>query len=203
MPRGHRRRFLPLILLAVWLMVGLAACGQVGLANSATATPPATATGSPPASPVPLTPSPNPADITPGRYLDDRSDPVQVLRSYYNAVNRKEYLRAYAYWQTTAALPPFPQFAQGYAQTQAVTLTTGTVVSDPGAGQLHYAVPVTVQATLAGGGVQLFAGCYRLHLTQPALQERPPFQPLGITAADIQPVADAAAAAVRMARGCP
>jgi hypothetical protein len=42
-----------------------------------------------------------------------------------------------------------------------------------------------------------------LQLTQPALQEQPPFQPLGIVGADIQQVADDAAAVARLARGCP
>ncbi len=31
-------------------------------------------------------------------YLDDRSTPIQVLKSYYNAINRQEYVRAYSYW---------------------------------------------------------------------------------------------------------
>ena len=30
-------------------------------------------------------------------YLDNRSDPVAVLQSLYNAVNRREYARAYGY----------------------------------------------------------------------------------------------------------
>jgi hypothetical protein len=152
-------------------------------------------------------PQPAPTPVpppTPGAtYLDDRSDPVQVIRSLYNAINRKEYARAYSYWQATDQVPPFDQFAQGYAQTQAVQLTTGAVVDDPGAGQLNYRVPAAIAATVTGGTTQYFAGCYRLHLTQPALQEQPPYQPLGITGAEIQPVADAAAAAARVAAGCP
>ncbi|MCC6629578.1 MAG: hypothetical protein IT340_19540 [Chloroflexi bacterium] len=51
--------------------------------------------------PVPPPAPTDPADIGPARYLDDRSDPVQVVRSLYNAVSRREYARAYAYWQAT------------------------------------------------------------------------------------------------------
>jgi hypothetical protein len=152
--------------------------------------------------PVPPSPTPDPADVSAARYLDDRSDPVQVVRSLYNAINRKEFARAYAYWQATDALPPFAAFEQGYAQTQSVQLTTGAAVGDPGAGQLNYAAPVAIASTMTDGSVQQYAGCYRLHLTQPALQEQPPYQPLGIVGADIQRVANAAAAAARLAQGC-
>jgi hypothetical protein len=155
-----------------------------------------------PTTPVSPPAPPDAADIGAARYLDDRSDAVQVIRSLYNAINRQEYARAYAYWQATDQVPAFDQFAQGYSQTRSVQLMTGPVAGDPGAGQLNYAVPVAVAATMADGTTQVFAGCYRLHLTQPALQEQPPYQPLGIVGADIQPVVDAAAGSARVAQGC-
>ena len=98
--------------------------------------------------PIQVTPVPDPNDITAARYLDDRTDAVQVMRSLFNAVNRHEYLRAYSYWEPTAqGLPTYDQFAQGYMDTQAVTLTVGTVSEDAGAGQRYWTVPVTLLST--------------------------------------------------------
>jgi len=138
--------------------------------------------------PIPTT---NPSDITPNNYLDDRSDAVQVLRSLFNAVNRKEYARAYSYWENAGSNPqvqPFNQFAQGYAQTAAVQLLTGQVKSDAGAGQLFYTVPVVLTAQTTAGANQTFSGCYTLHMSQPAVQATPPFKPLAIRSAGIQVV---------------
>src|SRR2546427_10242 len=51
---------------------------------------------------------------------DNRASPIDLLASFYNAVNRQEYARAYGYWET----PPssYDQFAAGYANTAAVQL---------------------------------------------------------------------------------
>ena len=68
--------------------------------------------------PIPPTPSPAPDDISAPRYLDDRSDAVSALRSLFNAINRKEYVRAYSYWEAGAqGLPSFDRFQTGYADT--------------------------------------------------------------------------------------
>ena len=118
-------------------------------------------------------------------YLDNRSDPASVLRSFYNAINRQEYARAYGYWQDQSTLPPFASFTAGYSTTLAVTLQTGQVQSDAGAGQRNYRVPVLITAQQQDGSAQTFAGCYSLHLALPDAQE-PPFRPLGISAAQIK-----------------
>lgn len=31
-------------------------------------------------------------------FLDNHSSPLKIFKSYYNAINRKEYVRAYYYW---------------------------------------------------------------------------------------------------------
>jgi len=115
----------------------------------------------------------------PTDYIDDRSSADSVLRSYINAINLREYVRAYSYWQAGAAqVPAFEQFQQGYANTQSVELSTGPVTEDAGAGQIYYAVPVTLLTTLKDGQVQTFVGCYRLHLGErkrPGALSRPDF----------------------------
>ena len=108
-------------------------------------------------------------------------------------------------WEPSAAatqLSPFAQFEQGYTSTASVDLTLGTVASDAGAGQLHYTVPFVLKATTADGATQTFAGCYTLHLAQPAIQGTPPFQPLAITGATVQQVANDANPATLLAQGC-
>jgi hypothetical protein len=155
---------------------------------------------------APVTPTPDPASIDASRYLDDRSDPVQVVRSLFNAINRKEYVRAYSYWQNPAnnrnQPPPFDQFQQGYQQTATVQLIAGAVTSDAGAGQLYYKLPVTLLAQTTAGVQQTYVGCYQLHLSQPAVQAAPPFVPLGIVSAQIQQVANNADTSALMNQAC-
>lgn len=158
--------------------------------------------GTPQAAPATPAPTFAPGDIRVDRYLDDRSDPVAVLSSFYNAINRKEYLRAYSYWQSGSQLRPYAQFRQGYADTASVQLATGTVQSDVGAGQLYYKVPVTLVAQTTRGVTQTFVGCYTLHLGRPEIQTAPPFQPMGITAATIKQVANSADTAALMDQAC-
>jgi hypothetical protein len=63
-------------------------------------------------------------------------------------------------------------------------------------------VPVTLRVETTGGETQTFVGCYALHLSNPGIQVDPPFVPLGIRAADIQPVATGADPAALMANAC-
>src|SRR5205085_8770763 len=96
-------------------------------------------------------------------YFDNRSNAVVALQSYFNAINRREYARAYSYWESASAAGPFAQFQAGYADTQSVLLTTGTVTGDAGAGQRYYTVPVVLQVGTTGGP-RTYAGCYVLHI---------------------------------------
>lgn len=148
---------------------------------------------------------PTPTAIDRGQYVDDRSTPATLLQSLFNAVNRREFARAYGYWDARSAtgLPPFDQYQQGYAQTDVVTLTTGAVASDVGAGQLNYRIAAGLSVTTAGGGAQRFVGCYTLHLSQPSVQATPPFQPLAIRQADVREVDPATDLAALLPGACP
>lgn len=144
----------------------------------------------------------NTGDISGSNYLDDRSDAILVLRSLFNAINRHEYLRAYSYWQDTTQLPSFDQFQKGYENTASVDLTTGTVASDAGAGQIYYSVPVVLKSRTTTGQQQTFSGCYSLHLAQPAIQAAPPFEPLGIRSGNLSQAANNANTANLLANAC-
>jgi hypothetical protein len=139
-------------------------------------------------------------------YLDDRSTAESVINSYVDAINRREYSRAYSYWEPDAAareLPSFDEFAAGYADTESVDLTIGDVGTGVGAGQIYFTVPVTLVATQSDSSTQTFVGCYTLHIGRPQIQAVPPFGPLAIQRADIQQVDNDADTATLMAQACP
>jgi|GEM_PF-579122 len=162
--------------------------------------------GSPGGQPVPPTPTYDPAYIGPDRYLDNRSGPVELLRSLFNAINSKQYDRAFSYWSSPAGSPggppPYAQFKQGYQDTASVQLKTGTVAPGAAAGNLYYSVPVTLIAKTTANATQTFVGCYVLHLAQPNIQGAPPFQALGIQSGRVQQVPNNADTASLMAMVC-
>jgi hypothetical protein len=91
-----------------------------------------------------------------------QDSPVEVLASFYNAINRQEYQRAYGYWE--APPNPYDRFAQGYADTVSVQLIVQPpTFIDAGAGNLHAAIPTVLIATKPDGSRQSFVGCYTTH----------------------------------------
>ncbi len=160
--------------------------------------------GNPPGLPARPTRVSNVDDVSDARYLDDRSTPEEVLRSLFNAINRREYDRAYSYWETGAQqLPPYDQFRQGYTTTASVRVTMGKTIGAIGAGQLYFRVPVTLIAQTTDQQSQTFVGCYELHLAQPVIQDAPPFHPMAIRSAAVQPLKNGANEAELMAQACP
>lgn len=90
---------------------------------------------------------------------DDRNDPVATLSSFYNAINSKDYRRAFGYWES----PPssFEQFARGFADTDRVRLLVEPPARlDGAAGSLYAEIATVVVATTRSGGERIFAGCY-------------------------------------------
>jgi hypothetical protein len=90
---------------------------------------------------------------------------VQVIRNYYDAINRKDYDRAYVDWEQNgkASQQSFEQFKQGFANTASVTVELGTPGRiDAAAGSLYIETPVTIAATTVSGAREQFAGYYIL-----------------------------------------
>ena len=117
-------------------------------------------------------------------YFDNRSDAVSVLISYFNAIDRREYDRAYSYWETNSQVGSYAAFVAGFASTQSIVVTTGQVGGSAGAGQRYFVVPVTLQASTTSGA-QTFVGCYVEHLALPELQQSVPFHGLSLSSATI------------------
>jgi hypothetical protein len=91
---------------------------------------------------------------------EERTDPVGLVKSFYNAVNRKEYRRAYDYMQLGTEMPEYDAFAAGYADTRAVSLITGEPGMDAAAGSVYSPVPVVLVAVHNDGSLHKFWGCY-------------------------------------------
>lgn len=141
-------------------------------------------------------------NLGPENYIDNRSGAVEVVSSLFNAINRKEYVRAYSYWQDTAAVGNYTDYADGFADTGLISATFGAVLSDAGAGQYYYQVPVTQTVQTISGSTQVFVGCYTLHLANPGMQAVMPFEPLGITTGKFALVANGLDTASLMERAC-
>ncbi len=104
--------------------------------------------------------------------------PEQALKSYYNAINRKEYERAYGYFQGAPnppanVAPPYQQFVAGYADTASVALAVGKASVDAGAGNIYATVPVVITAKRTDGSTVLFSGCYTLHHINKGISSNP------------------------------
>lgn len=111
-------------------------------------------------------------------YYDDRTNPETLIRSLYNAINRKEFARAFSYFERQPA-PSFEAYAAGFADTEHVEVVTGIARSDAGAGSIYYTLPVAIEARKVDGSHRRYAGCYTFHLLQPAAQAFP-YRPLSI-----------------------
>ncbi|WP_104662405.1 hypothetical protein [Ensifer adhaerens] len=120
-------------------------------------------------------------------YVDDRSDGAALVRSLYNAVNRKEYARAYGYFGDKKPVGGFKSFTSGYERTVSVEVKVGKVKTEAGAGSIYSAVPVAVKSVEKRGRVRFFAGCYVTRIINPSLQV-PPFTPYQIEAARLREV---------------
>ena len=118
-------------------------------------------------------------------YLDDRSTPEAVIQSYYNAINRSEYARAYSYFGKDEAPESYDTWEVGYSDTHRVDVTTGTAMEEGAAGSIFYSVPVLLIVESTEEQHSLFNGCYQLRLAQPAIQGVP-FEPMHIESAKLQ-----------------
>jgi len=139
----------------------------------------------------PFPASANSLSIDKNNFVDNRSGPIETVSSLLNSLNLKQYVRAYSYYQNAATYPgPYDPYAAGYSNTDTITVTFGTVISEGAAGSLYYKVPLAEMVLTTSSTRQTYVGCYTLRLGQPANQTTPPFQPMGITAGKFNQVAN-------------
>ena len=135
-------------------------------------------------------------------YLDDRSSAQAILNSYYNAINRKEYARAWTYWGENSEVEPYETFKKGFGNTKNVDLRTGETINEGAAGSTYSTVRTGLSVTNEDGTKEFFEGCYTTHLSQPVIQDTVPFKPLSIREAKMTKVADEAAVIAAMSKPC-
>ena len=93
------------------------------------------------------------------RPRDDRDDPVAALGSYFEAINSRNYRRAYRYWESPTT--SYDEFVRGFADTNRVRLLVEPPPRVEGAAGSTYAELMTILvATTRAGSERVFAGCY-------------------------------------------
>jgi len=159
--------------------------------NASDATTLVTACRDYPTGPEPIPASVASLNIDKSNYLDNRSGPIETVSSFLNALNLKQYARAYYYFQNPTTYPGlFTPYAAGYSDTNVITATFGSVQSEGAAGSLYYKVPLAMLVLTTSSTTQTFVGCYTLRFGQPSIQSTPPFQPMGIIAGKFTQVAN-------------
>ncbi|HEX6710912.1 MAG TPA: hypothetical protein VF068_11340 [Rubrobacter sp.] len=104
------------------------------------------------------------------------STPTRLLDSYYREINRRQFARAYTYWEDLgkASNQSFAQFEHGYADTDNVVVSLGKPRLEGAAGSLFASVPVDIVATNKNQTKQSFRGTYVLRRS-----DIPPFDKFG------------------------
>ena len=118
-------------------------------------------------------------------YLDNRSSAEDLVRSLYNAVNNRDFARAFDYFATPPA-KDFAAFQSGYEHTARVDVITGEVFGDGAAGSTYFSVPTIIKATDDKGAAKVFMGCYTIRQVNGAIQE-PPSRPMQIEKGVLKP----------------
>jgi hypothetical protein len=141
-------------------------------------------------------------------YFEDRTSDVGLLQSYYNAINRREFQRAYNYWENHDAAPPngsgpYQPFAQGFADTASVALTLGKPVTQGAAGSIYSDIPVVLVARHTNASLAVFSGCYTVRRTNDGISPDPNAVLWRIYKGVLQPAPANADLAALLAQGCP
>jgi hypothetical protein len=144
--------------------------------------------------------TPYEAEIPGQDALDNASTPVSLLDSYYNAVNRRDYARAYSYWETPPRNASLEQFSQGYANTANVEVFVGLDIQGGGAaGSVYMEIPALLIATNTDGSQQVYAGCY---VVRHSNVEPTPDPNWRLYSASVARVTDFSAGIARLAQRC-
>lgn len=95
---------------------------------------------------------------------EQQAEAVAVLREYYEAIDARDYKRAYSAWGSHG--PPgqsLEEFKRGFADTNSVRIETGAASRVEGAaGSRYVEVPVTIIATTTSGDERRYEGTYTL-----------------------------------------
>ena len=99
--------------------------------------------------------------------------PEAVITSYYNAINRAEYARAYSCYGEDQAPSNYDRWERGYSDALTVEVRYGEVTEEGAAGSVYYHVPVKLDVETRQAQHRYFSGCYVIRLANPAIQGVP------------------------------
>jgi hypothetical protein len=96
--------------------------------------------------------------------FDSQLDPAALVGSYYNAISRGEYQRAYNYWESAPNNQTEAQFAAGFSDTFGATaIVRLPIVTGVGAGNEYASMPTLVIGTRLNGTTVIYTGCFVAH----------------------------------------
>lgn len=133
--------------------------------------------------------------------FEDLESPVELLASYYNAINRQDYQRAYAYWEA----PPssYDDFVNGFADTTSIQLIVQPPTRyDGAAGSLYAAIPTVLIAQHTDSTQLTYAGCFvtrKPNLSPPDLPQKDVWH---LYSTDIVQVSDDSAIPTLLSEAC-
>jgi hypothetical protein len=107
-------------------------------------------------------------DTIPHPATADSTDPAQAIRSYYDAINRRDFRSAYLLWGDSgrASGRSLDQFTAGFAGTDSTLVEIGDAGRVEGAaGSRYVEIPVTIRAWRKSGRPQEFTGSYVVRRT--------------------------------------
>ncbi|TQS69954.1 hypothetical protein ERN12_16875 [Rhodobacteraceae bacterium] len=128
-----------------------------------------------------------PAAAQRAQFLDDRSSAQQVVASYFNALQMRQFARAYSYRLRAVADVGQDELDRTYAAFRAdmqpvtdLRYRLGEGFGDAGAGTYMTAFAVVTQATYPDGSITVESGCILVKQVSPDAQDLVPFQPIRI-----------------------
>lgn len=128
---------------------------------------------------------------------------MTLLQSYYNAINRRAYERAYSYWETPPGNASLAAYTSGYANTASVRVFVGLSEQMGGAaGNIYMEIPTLLVATNTDGSQQMFAGCYVVRRSNIQATGEPLEQAWTLYSASITAVADFGEGLARLTQRC-
>lgn len=141
------------------------------------------------------------AQTTTQQSYENLDNPVDLLASYYDAINHQEYQHAYGYWQS--APRTYNDFVQGFSDTSNVQL----IVQPPtrigiAAGSSYVAIPTVLIADHINGTQHTYAGCFITRKTNPQLPDPAPEDPWHLYDAELTEITGAVNIPVLLAEAC-
>lgn len=101
---------------------------------------------------------------TQSREFTVTTDPVSLIGAYYNAIDRRDYARAYSYWEAPPKGQSQANFAAGFANTVGASVIVRLPYAmSAGAGNVFAEVPALVIAQHADGSEHYYVGCFTTH----------------------------------------